>query len=111
MAFRGNLSQSEGGLSMIEDGSAPFDQFNGREMEILKLLASGYSDREIAGALFLSLNTIKWYNRKIYAKLAVCSRTQAVARALEFNLLDGEIHTNNGQGMPGVSQNDKADYT
>ncbi|MCJ7626130.1 MAG: helix-turn-helix transcriptional regulator, partial [Anaerolineaceae bacterium] len=49
-----------------------------RELEILRLISEGYSDREIASQLYLSLNTIKWHNRQIYAKLGVSSRTGAV---------------------------------
>lgn len=59
-----------------------------QEIDILRYLASGLSDQEIAGKLFLSRNTIKWHNRKIYAKLDVCSRTQAVARAHQLHLVD-----------------------
>jgi predicted ATPase/DNA-binding CsgD family transcriptional regulator len=57
-----------------------------RETEILGLLAGGLSNREIAQELFLSLETIKWYNKHIYSKLGVGSRTQAVARARELGL-------------------------
>lgn len=57
----------------------PPDRLNKREIEIIEQLANGSSDRQIADGLFLSLNTIKWYNRQIYAKLGVSNRTQAVA--------------------------------
>ena len=46
-------------------------QLSDREHEILQRLADGLSDQEIADGLYLSLNTIKWYNRQIYAKLGV----------------------------------------
>ena len=46
-----------------------------REQAILRLLAEGLSDRQIAQELFVSLNTVKWYNRQIYSKLGVSSRT------------------------------------
>lgn len=58
-----------------------------RSSEILGLLAKGLSDREIAERLVLTLNTVKWYNRQIYSVLGVESRTQAVARARELQLL------------------------
>jgi predicted ATPase/DNA-binding CsgD family transcriptional regulator len=57
-------------------------------LDILRRVADGRSDREIAEALFLSLNTIKWHNRQIYSKLGVSSRTQAVAVASQEGLLD-----------------------
>ena len=57
------------------------DLLNEREQEILQRLSTGLSDQQIADELFLSLNTVKWYNRQIYSKLGVKSRTQAVAYA------------------------------
>ncbi len=57
------------------------EALNSREQEILHLLADGLSDREIADKLVLSLGTVKWYNRQIYSKLGVSSRTQAAALA------------------------------
>ena len=55
------------------------DLLNDREQEIVQRLASGLSDQQIADELFLSLHTVKWYNRQIYSKLGVGSRTQAIA--------------------------------
>ncbi|GCE29770.1 hypothetical protein KDA_52540 [Dictyobacter alpinus] len=59
---------------------------NEREKEILQRMSAGLSDQHIADALFLSLNTIKWYNRQIYSKLGVKSRTQAIARVKDLVL-------------------------
>jgi predicted ATPase/DNA-binding CsgD family transcriptional regulator len=61
-----------------------------REHEILRLIAEGLSNREIADRLVLSPETIKWYNRQIYGKLGVDSRTKAVAVADQRRLLDRE---------------------
>jgi ATP/maltotriose-dependent transcriptional regulator MalT len=58
-----------------------------RELEILGLLASGLTNRQIADELFFSLGTVKWYNHQLYGKLGVSSRTQAIARARELKLL------------------------
>ncbi len=58
-----------------------------RELEILKLIAQGLSNREIGERLFLALDTVKGHNRKIFDKLQVQSRTEAVARAHELGLL------------------------
>lgn len=63
---------------------------NKRAVEILRLLAEGMSDREIAEHLVMTINTIKWYNRQIYSILGVGSRTQAIARARELQLLTEE---------------------
>jgi LuxR family maltose regulon positive regulatory protein len=68
-------------------GSALIEPLNDRELQILRLLAADLSDREIAQELYLSINTVKWYNRQIYAKLGVRRRDPAVARALERGIL------------------------
>src|SRR5581483_3931319 len=60
---------------------------NKREREILARLATGLSDQQIADELFLSLHTIKWYNRQIFGKLGVNSRTQAITRARALGLI------------------------
>jgi LuxR family transcriptional regulator, maltose regulon positive regulatory protein len=58
-----------------------------RELEVLRLIAQGLSNREISKRLFLALNTVKGHNQKIYSKLQVQSRTEAIARARELDLL------------------------
>ncbi len=67
---------------------APYEGLSKRAVEILHLLAEGMSDREIAERLVMTINTVKWYNRQIYSILGVGSRTQAIARAHELQLLD-----------------------
>src|SRR5512137_1214546 len=54
-----------------------------RELELLKLLATGLSNKEIAGQLFLSVNTVKVHLRNIFAKLGVQSRTEATVIAIQ----------------------------
>ena len=58
-----------------------------RELEVLALIAEGLSNREIGERLFLALTTVKGHNRRIYGKLGVQRRTEAVARARELGLL------------------------
>ena len=58
-----------------------------RELEILELIAQGLSNREIGARLFLALNTVKGHNRRIFDKLQVQRRTEAIARARELGLL------------------------
>ncbi len=65
------------------------DALTEREQEILGLIAQGLSNQAIANRLFLTLGTVKWYNRHIYSKLGVRSRTQAIIRARELALLSG----------------------
>ncbi len=58
-----------------------------RELEVLHLMAQGLSNQEICERLFLALSTVKGHNRKIFGKLQVQRRTEAVARARELGLL------------------------
>jgi predicted ATPase/DNA-binding CsgD family transcriptional regulator len=63
----------------MKEKEMPANLLNEREQEIVVRLSAGLSDQQIADELFLSLNTIKWYNRQIYSKLGVKNRTQAIA--------------------------------
>ena len=58
-----------------------------RELEVLHLIAQGFSNQEMSERLFLALDTVKGHNRKIFGKLQVQRRTEAVARARELGLL------------------------
>jgi ATP/maltotriose-dependent transcriptional regulator MalT len=58
-----------------------------RELEVLRLVAMGKSNREIAVELVLALGTVKSHLHNIFQKLDARSRTQAIARARESNLL------------------------
>jgi predicted ATPase/DNA-binding CsgD family transcriptional regulator len=61
-----------------------------RELDILRLISEGLSNREIAQELVLTPGTVKWYTKQIYSKLGVHSRTQAIAQAQALGLLDAE---------------------
>jgi ATP/maltotriose-dependent transcriptional regulator MalT len=58
-----------------------------RELEVLRLMADGRSNREIAERLVVTLSTVKWHSNNLFGKLGVRSRTQAVARARELGVL------------------------
>ena len=58
-----------------------------RELEILNLIASGLSNREIATQLFVSENTVKTHCARAFDKLGAARRTQAVLRGKELGLL------------------------
>jgi LuxR family maltose regulon positive regulatory protein len=58
-----------------------------RELEVLRLIAQGLSNDEISQQLFLALDTVKGHNRRIYGKLQVQRRTEAITRARELGLL------------------------
>ena len=63
------------------------DPLSDRELEVLRLVAQGLSNDEISKRLFLSVSTVKGHNLRIFGKLQVKSRTEAVARARELGLL------------------------
>lgn len=58
-----------------------------RELEVLQLIAEGFSNQEVAQQLVLSLPTVKWHTSNIYGKLGVKNRTQAVAKARALGIL------------------------
>lgn len=58
-----------------------------RELDVLRLLALGLSNREIAGQLALSANTIRLHLTSIFHKLDVGSRTEAVATAIRRGII------------------------
>ena len=77
-----------------EDTSSPsppaqpfLEPLSPRELEVLHLMAAGLSNQEMCERLFVALDTVKGHNRKIFGKLQVQRRTEAVARARELGLL------------------------
>ncbi len=63
------------------------DSLSQRELEVLRLIAGGLKYKEIAGKLFVSLNTVRTHTKSIYSKLSVNSRQEAVNKAQELNIL------------------------
>jgi len=69
------------------DDSASNEDFSPREVEILRLLAGGYSNREIAKTIFLAEGTVKNYVSDILAKLGTRDRTRAVLKAITQRII------------------------
>jgi LuxR family transcriptional regulator, maltose regulon positive regulatory protein len=67
--------------------ASPAEGLSRRELEVLQLIAQGLSNQEIGQRLYLALDTVKGHNRRIFEKLGVQRRTEAVARARELGLL------------------------
>jgi LuxR family maltose regulon positive regulatory protein len=63
------------------------EELTERELGVLRMLASSLTQREIASALYVSVNTLKTHTRTIYRKLDASSRVDAVARSRERGLL------------------------
>jgi len=74
-------------LKPMSQQSGLVDPLSPREIEILKLITQGLSNQEIGKRLFLALDTVKGHNRRIFEKLQVQRRTEAIARARELGLI------------------------
>jgi pimeloyl-ACP methyl ester carboxylesterase/DNA-binding CsgD family transcriptional regulator len=78
-----------------QDGSGPaagppapaVEPLTGRELDVLRLIAAGYTNQQIADELVLTLGTVKTYSSHIYGKLGVTSRTEAVSAARKQGLV------------------------
>jgi LuxR family maltose regulon positive regulatory protein len=78
----------DGGSSVVHrPPSTLVEALSERELQVLRLIAEGLSNRETAERLFLAPSTVKVHTRNIYGKLDVHSRTEAAARARELGLL------------------------
>lgn len=65
----------------------PVDRLSEREIEVLRLIALGHTNREIATQLFLSVRTVESHRARIQRKLEISSRSELVQYALEHSLL------------------------
>ena len=70
-----------------EARSGLVESLSARELEVLQLISQGLSNQEIGKKLFLALDTVKGHNRRIFEKLQVNRRTEAIARARELGLI------------------------
>ncbi len=75
----------------------PKEELSERELEILRLLATGASNKEIAGQLFISANTVKVHLRNIFSKIGVDSRTDAALYAVQTGLASAPALETAGQ--------------
>ena len=75
------------GSALEAGGSSREDDLTQREKEVLRLLAGGYSNREIAKALFVAEGTVKNHVSNILTKMGVRDRTRAVLKAAERGFL------------------------
>jgi DNA-binding CsgD family transcriptional regulator len=96
LAFLGIGVWAGGRLFRRAPSPAPFEPntrvqqtlgISARELEVLDLLAAGRSNKEIAGRLGVSPNTVKTHVAKLYDKLDVKRRTEAIRRARELGML------------------------
>ena len=74
--------------SIQREEAAAFNDLTAQEMQVLGLIAEGKTNREIAGALFLSEGTVRNYVSSVLSKLAVSNRAEAAAYAIQHHLRD-----------------------
>ncbi|MVN92109.1 helix-turn-helix transcriptional regulator [Mucilaginibacter aquatilis] len=72
---------------IVNDEALQQTNMSRRELEVLELMAEGLSNLEIAGKLFVSLNTVKTHSARLFEKLDVKRRTQAVDKAKRMGIL------------------------
>ncbi|NDJ36267.1 MAG: AAA family ATPase [Chloroflexi bacterium] len=81
LAAQADLTERPGNQALVE----PLTE---RELEVLDLIAAGYTNADIAERLIIAKGTVKRHISNLYGKLGVSSRTQALAKAREIGLLD-----------------------
>jgi LuxR family transcriptional regulator, maltose regulon positive regulatory protein len=81
------LARAERRVRRAGGSNGHADDLTDRELSVLQLLSGELSQREIAGTLFVSLNTVKSHVKSIYRKLRVDSRDEAVSRARELGVI------------------------
>jgi len=85
--FEAEEQKSEATSYLPPPAQSLIEPLSRREVEVLQLIAQGLSNQEISERLVLALETVKGHNKKIFGKLQVQRRTEAVARARELGLL------------------------
>jgi serine/threonine-protein kinase PknK len=70
-----------------ERSPLPEEELNGRELEVLRLLERGLSNKQIARNLGVTINTVKWYLKSVYIKLGVARRGESIAEARRRQIL------------------------
>ncbi|MGN0330842.1 MAG: LuxR C-terminal-related transcriptional regulator [Kineothrix sp.] len=84
------IREQTGNLALVYPGFSTqkkeYEELNRHEQDVLRLLCGGLKNAEIADRLFVTENTVKYHLKKIYQKLQVGSRNEAVARAMELEM-------------------------
>lgn len=76
---------------VVDVFNSEVEDLTGQEMQVLSLISRGLSNREIADELVVTPGTVKWYNKQIYRKLGVNSRTKAIPQANKAGLFNQSI--------------------
>jgi DNA-binding NarL/FixJ family response regulator len=81
------LDEDRGGLASAPARRRPLQELSTRELEILELVADGLGNRQIAGQLHVSEETVKTHLRRLMRKLGATSRAHAVAVGIRAQLI------------------------
>jgi len=76
------------GARLASEPTGPPDDLSKRELDVLRLIARGHTNAEIAGQLYLSVRTVETHRSHIQKKLRLSTRAELVGYALEHGLLD-----------------------
>jgi DNA-binding NarL/FixJ family response regulator len=82
-----SLASTRSSVVAAAQGEAEVEPLTARETEVLELVASGLSNKQIAEELRISAHTVKFHVNAILAKLDVHSRTEAVVRAMQLGVV------------------------
>jgi DNA-binding NarL/FixJ family response regulator len=87
-AMRGEVSMSPVALSMAVEPQADAELLSDRELEVVRAIARGCSNNEIADELYLSVNTVRNHIQRISAKLGVSTRLEIAMTAIRRGLIE-----------------------
>lgn len=86
-SLKEKLDQNQSKLEACENLPNGWEELSAREKEVILLLSEGYSDKELAEQLFVSVNTVRTHLRRSYDKLLIGSRLEAVALLTKHGLV------------------------
>ncbi|MDD3765125.1 MAG: LuxR C-terminal-related transcriptional regulator [Nevskiales bacterium] len=81
-------SPEQAATTTADDTPAVLEPLTKRELQILRMIESGMSNKQLADALFVSEGTVKWHLHNLYSKLSVRSRSGAIAKARRLTLIN-----------------------
>lgn len=86
-AFPNRIPHATGMLDVQKSNLALVEPLSRRELDVLQLIATGFSNKDISAKLSISLSTVKYHTTNIYTKLEVNERFHAAVKAKELGLL------------------------